>query len=146
MHLLLRLRLTFLLLLLFFFLLLLNFQHLHLLLYLLLILFLPLLLLLLILLLPLLLLLLLLFLLSLLLLLLLPQVAREPTEEDPGHLVIDEELAADYQPTTMSPLDADYDMNYLTDETPPQPGMIKTIGANGKVQTNLFDSIYYNSF
>lgn len=62
------------------------------------------------------------------------KVAREPTEEDPGHLVIDEELTADYQPTTMSPLDADYDMNYLTDETPPQPGMIKTIGANGKVE------------
>jgi len=63
------------------------------------------------------------------------KVAREPTEEDPGHLVIDEELAADYQPTTMSPLDVDYDMNYLTDtDTPPQPGMIKTIGANGKVE------------
>ena len=35
---------------------------------------------------------------------------------------------------TMSPLDVDYDMNYLNDDTPPAPGMVKTIGANGKVE------------
>ena len=35
---------------------------------------------------------------------------------------------------TMSPLDVDYDMNYLNEDTPPAPGMVKTIGANGKVE------------
>jgi len=61
---------------------------------------------------------------------------REPTEEDPGHLVIDEDgLSSEGQgPMTMSPLDVDYDMNYLNDDTPPAPGMVKTIGANGKVE------------
>merc|ERR1719225_2294651 len=34
----------------------------------------------------------------------------------------------------MSPLDVDYDMNYLNEDTPPAPGMVKTIGANGKVE------------
>ena len=28
----------------------------------------------------------------------------------------------------------DYDMNYLNEDTPPAPGMVKTIGANGKVE------------
>jgi len=62
--------------------------------------------------------------------------AREPTEEDPGHLVIDEDgMSTDGQaPMTMSPLDVDYDMNYLNEDTPPAPGMVKTIGANGKVE------------
>jgi len=61
---------------------------------------------------------------------------REPTEEDPGHLVIDEDgMSTDGQaPMTMSPLDVDYDMNYLNEDTPPAPGMVKTIGANGKVE------------
>ena len=39
---------------------------------------------------------------------------------------------------TMSPLDVDYDMNYLNDDTPPAPGMVKTIGANGKVEWKRF--------
>ena len=54
---------------------------------------------------------------------------REPTEEDPGHLVIDEDgLSSEGQgPMTKSPLDVDYDMNYLNDDTPPAPGMVKTI-------------------
>jgi len=59
---------------------------------------------------------------------------REPTEEDPGHLVIDEENPETQAPTTMSPLDVDYDMAYLNDDTPPAPGMVKTIGPNGKVE------------
>ena len=78
--------------------------------------------------------------------------------QDPGHLVIDEDgLSSEGQvnfaehikidlsdckckrfshqgPMTMSPLDVDYDMNYLNDDTPPAPGMVKTIGANGKVE------------
>lgn len=58
---------------------------------------------------------------------------REPTEDDPGHLIIDEESTG-YGPTTMSPLDVDYDMAYLNDDTPPAPGMVKTIGPNGKVE------------
>ena len=56
--------------------------------------------------------------------------------QDPGHLVIDEDgMSSEGQgPMTMSPLDVDYDMNYLNDDTPPAPGMVKTIGANGKVE------------
>eukprot|EP00090_Calanus_glacialis_P014224 TRINITY_DN2295_c0_g1_i1.p1 TRINITY_DN2295_c0_g1~~TRINITY_DN2295_c0_g1_i1.p1 ORF type:complete len:517 (+),score=122.96 TRINITY_DN2295_c0_g1_i1:220-1770(+) len=56
-----------------------------------------------------------------------------PTEEDPGHLVIDEE-SNDGGNITMSPLDADYAMDYLNDDTPPAPGMVKTINAAGKVE------------
>lgn len=59
---------------------------------------------------------------------------REPTEEDPGHLVIDEESSDISGPMTMSPLDVDYDMAYLNDDIPPAPGMVKTIGPNGKVE------------
>ena len=33
-----------------------------------------------------------------------------------------------------SPLDVDYPMDYLNDDTPPAPGMVKTINANGKVE------------
>ena len=76
--------------------------------------------------------------------------------QDPGHLVIDEDgLSSEGQvkfshslfpvckrlsqgPMTMSPLDVDYDMNYLNDDTPPAPGMVKTIGANGKVEWKRF--------
>jgi len=55
--------------------------------------------------------------------------------EDPGHLVIDEESYESGNVTAMSPLDVDYDMNYLHDnDTPPAPGMVKTINANGKVE------------
>jgi len=56
-----------------------------------------------------------------------------PTDEDPGTLIIDEE-SNEGGNITMSPLDADYDMNYLNDDTPPAPGMVKTIGPNGKVE------------
>ena len=45
---------------------------------------------------------------------------------------------------TMSPLDVDYDMNYLNDDTPPAPGMVKTIGANGKVEWKRFAFEYLN--
>ena len=80
-----------------------------------------------------------------------------PCSQDPGHLVIDEDgLSSEGQvffsklffvcfqkissqgPMTMSPLDVDYDMNYLNDDTPPAPGMVKTIGANGKVEWKRF--------
>ena len=37
-------------------------------------------------------------------------------------------------PTFQSPLDADYAMDYLNDDTPPAPGMVKTINAAGKVE------------
>ena len=83
-----------------------------------------------------------------------------PTEEDPGHLVIDEESndggnitmvrksknlkilkswnlykeTVYSNPTFQSPLDADYAMDYLNDDTPPAPGMVKTINAAGKVE------------
>ena len=43
----------------------------------------------------------------------------------------------------MSPLDVDYDMNYLNDDTPPAPGMVKTIGANGKVEWKRFVFFFY---
>jgi len=57
---------------------------------------------------------------------------REPTDEDPGHLVIDEESNEGF---ANSHLEVDYDMpNYLSDDTPPAPGMVKTIGPNGKVE------------
>jgi len=56
-----------------------------------------------------------------------------PTDEDPGHLVIDEE-SNEGGNITMSPLDVDYAMDYLNDDTPPAPGMVKTINANGKVE------------
>ena len=43
---------------------------------------------------------------------------------------------------TMSPLDVDYDMNYLNEDTPPAPGMVKTIGANGKVEWKRLFGIF----
>ena len=43
---------------------------------------------------------------------------------------------------TMSPLDVDYDMNYLNEDTPPAPGMVKTIGANGKVEWKRLVGIF----
>lgn len=58
---------------------------------------------------------------------------ENPTDEDPGHLVIDEG-SIDGGNITMSPLDADYAMDYLNEDTPPAPGMVKTINANGKVE------------
>ena len=42
----------------------------------------------------------------------------------------------------MSPLDVDYDMNYLNEDTPPAPGMVKTIGANGKVEWKRLVGIF----
>ena len=94
--------------------------------------------------------------------------------QDPGHLVIDEDgMSSEGQvdlhsiiylfvclqeiltlpvckrlsqgPMTMSPLDVDYDMNYLNDDTPPAPGMVKTIGANGKVEWKRFAFEYLHS-
>ena len=46
---------------------------------------------------------------------------------------------------TMSPLDVDYDMNYLNEDTPPAPGMVKTIGANGKSNGNGWRHLSLNS-
>ena len=57
---------------------------------------------------------------------------KTEADEDPGTLVIDEE--SNEANVTMSPLDTDYDMGYLNEDTPPAPGMVKTIGPNGKVE------------
>ena len=60
------------------------------------------------------------------------KASKSEAEEDPGTLVIDEE--SNEANVTMSPLDTDYDMGYLNEDTPPAPGMVKTIGPNGKVE------------
>lgn len=57
---------------------------------------------------------------------------KTEADDDPGTLVIDEE--SNEANVTMSPLDTDYDMGYLNEDTPPAPGMVKTIGPNGKVE------------
>ena len=53
-----------------------------------------------------------------------PKVRGE--EEEPGTLVIDEEHGE------MAPVEVDYDFG--SEDTPPAPGMVKTIGPNGKVE------------
>ena len=60
------------------------------------------------------------------------KMGKSETDDDPGTLVIDEESSE--ANVTMSPLDTDYDMGYLNEHTPPAPGMVKTIGPNGKVE------------
>lgn len=60
------------------------------------------------------------------------KVSKAEADDDPGTLVIDEE--SNEANVTMSPLDTDYDMGYLNEDTPPAPGMVKTIGPNGKVE------------
>jgi len=60
------------------------------------------------------------------------KMGKSETDDDPGTLVIDEESSE--ANVTMSPLDTDYDMGYLNEDTPPAPGMVKTIGPNGKVE------------
>ena len=47
-------------------------------------------------------------------------------EEEPGTLVIDEEHGE------IAPVEVDYDFG--SEDTPPAPGMVKTIGPNGKVE------------
>ena len=60
------------------------------------------------------------------------KMSKAENDDDPGTLVIDEENS---EPNvTMSPLDTDYDIGYLNEDTPPAPGMVKTIGPNGKVE------------
>merc|ERR1711981_253046 len=60
------------------------------------------------------------------------KISKTEAEDDPGTLVIDEE--SNEANVTMFPLDTDYDMGYLNEDTPPAPGMVKTIGPNGKVE------------
>ena len=60
------------------------------------------------------------------------KASKTEADDDPGTLVIDEE--SNEANVTMSPLDTDYDMGYLNEDTPPAPGMVKTIGPNGKVE------------
>lgn len=54
----------------------------------------------------------------------------EPDGDDPGTLVIDEES----NDMAVTPVEVDYDLSYANEDTPPAPGMVKTIGPNGKVE------------
>lgn len=54
----------------------------------------------------------------------------EPDGDDPGTLVIDEES----NDMAVTPVEVDYDQSYANEDTPPAPGMVKTIGPNGKVE------------
>lgn len=69
--------------------------------------------------------------------LLAPSVKREDGESEEGHvLVIDEEeeeASNGSSSHNVSASDVDY-LSYLSDETPPAPGMVRTIGANGKLE------------
>ena len=54
----------------------------------------------------------------------------ETDGDDPGTLVIDEES----NDMAIAPVEVDYDPSYVNEDTPPAPGMVKTIGPNGKVE------------
>ena len=54
----------------------------------------------------------------------------ETDGDDPGTLVIDEES----NDMAVTPVEVDYDLSYNNEDTPPAPGMVKTIGPNGKVE------------
>lgn len=54
----------------------------------------------------------------------------ETEGDDPGTLVIDEES----NDMAVAPVEVDYDLSYANEDTPPAPGMVKTIGPNGKVE------------
>ena len=58
-----------------------------------------------------------------------PSVKTETEGDDPGTLIIDEES----NDMAATPLEVDYDLSY-NEDTPPAPGMVKTIGPNGKVE------------
>merc|ERR1712012_847463 len=52
-------------------------------------------------------------------------------EDDPGHLVIDEESNS----VEMSPLETNYEIvQYNNEDTPPAPGMVKHVLPNGKIE------------
>ena len=58
------------------------------------------------------------------------KASKSEAEEDPGTLVIDEES----NDMAVAPVEVDYDLSYNNEDTPPAPGMVKTIGPNGKVE------------
>ena len=58
-----------------------------------------------------------------------PSVKTETEGDDPGTLIIDEES----NDMAAAPVEVDYDLSY-NEDTPPAPGMVKTIGPNGKVE------------